>query len=49
MFQNVRGLQLCAWKQDLQVFVTQNLPLDLKSQNDLIDAIVTAADGRYAL
>jgi hypothetical protein len=49
MFQNVRGLQICAWKQDLQVFVTQNLPLDLKSQNDLIDAIVTAAEGRYAL
>ncbi|GKU22479.1 unnamed protein product [Fusarium langsethiae] len=47
MFQNVRGLQICAWKQDLQVFVTQNLPLDLKSQNDLIDAIATAADGRF--
>lgn len=49
MFQNVRGLEIYAREQDLRVYVTQNLPLDLKGQKDLIDEIVAAADGRYAL
>ncbi|KAH6949109.1 ankyrin repeat-containing domain protein [Fusarium avenaceum] len=47
MFQNVRGLEIYAREQDLRVYVTQNLPLDLKGQKDLIDEIVAAADGRF--
>ncbi|KIL85476.1 ankyrin repeat-containing [Fusarium avenaceum] len=47
MFQNVRGLEVFACEQDLQVYVTQNLPFELQSQKGLIHKIVAAADGRF--
>jgi hypothetical protein len=49
LFQHVRRLEIYASHQDLQSYLTHNLPFELTSQKDLIHNIVAAADGRYVL
>jgi hypothetical protein len=49
LLQNTRMLEICPSQQEMEMYLTDNLPLELDSRKSIIDKIIVAANGRYVL
>ncbi|KAF5622090.1 ankyrin repeat-containing protein [Fusarium tjaetaba] len=47
MLQNTRTLEICPSQQEMELYLTDNLPLELESRKSIIDKTIAVVNGRY--